>query len=73
MKIDKEELKRLAQKSDAELWAAICAIAASHGFKLPEKTPEKAEMEKIRTALLGAEKLNIMDAAKLIREYRKKG
>lgn len=73
MKIDKEQLKRLAEKSDGELWSDIRQIAGSHGFKLPEKVPPHEELMKIRAALTGAEKLNMLDAVKLLNNYRKKG
>ena len=49
MKIDKEKLRAISEKSDAELWQTISGIAKSHGYNLPEKAPGKDEMQKIRS------------------------
>ncbi len=71
MKIDKEHLKKLAQKSDEELWREVLTIAKSHGYTLPEAMPKHEDIEKIRRALSGAEKISLTDAAKIMNSYKK--
>lgn len=71
MKINRDELKKLAEKSDSDLWREIQRIAKSHGYSIPEATPKPEELEKIRRALLGTEKINLTDAAKIISNYKK--
>ena len=71
MKVNKEQMKKLAQKSDAELWAEIQALAKSHGYTLPSAMPKHEDIEKIRRALLGVEKISLTDAAKIINSYKK--
>lgn len=71
MRINKEELKHLAEKSDTELWKSITEMAERRGYKLPSETPKKTELEKLRRALLGIEKISLTDAAKIINSYKK--
>ena len=71
MKVNKEQLKKLAEKSDADLWREIHSIAKSHGYNLPDATPRHEDIEKIRRALLGSEKISLGDAAKIINAYKK--
>ena len=71
MKIDKEKLKALAELPDDELWAKIKTIAASHGFKLPENTPPHTELQKVRDAVGGKDKINLSGALKIINNYRR--
>lgn len=71
MRVNKEELARLAEKSDEELWREIRKLAKGHGFTLPEATPSRENIEKIRRAMLGVEKISLSDAAKIINSYKK--
>lgn len=71
MKIDKEKLKKLAEKSDADLWQEILRIAKGHGYSLPETMPKHEDMERIRRAFTGAEKISLSDAAKIMNSYKK--
>ncbi|MBQ7333661.1 MAG: hypothetical protein IJW38_04860 [Clostridia bacterium] len=73
MKIDKEKLRELANKSDAELWGTINEIAAKHGYVLPKNTPSKAEMDKIRSIMGSPDKFNMRDAMRLMQEYKRRG
>ena len=73
MKIDKERLKMIAQKSDADLWREILSLAESHGYNLPKEQPKSEDIERIRRALSGIEKISLSDAAKIINNYKKKG
>lgn len=70
MKIDREKIKKLAALEDEKLWAEIRAIAKSHGFNLPEKTPPKSDLDKVRAAMT-AEKINLGGALKILNSYRK--
>lgn len=72
MKINKDQLKGLAQKSDTELWQEIQGMAKSHGYKLPEATPKHEDLEKIRRALLGIEKISLAEAARIMSSYKNK-
>ena len=72
MKIDKEKLKSLSEKSDAELWGVISGIAKSRGYELPAQAPSKEEMAKIRSLMQDCEKINMRDAIRLVNTYRKK-
>ncbi len=71
MRVNKEELKRLAEKSDEELWRSICEIGRSHGLTLPDKAPDKAELERVRRAMLGIEKISLTEAMKIVNKYKK--
>ena len=71
MKINKEELKQMAEKNDKELWADIYRIAKSHGYTLPTAMPSHENLEKIRRALSGAEKISLSDAAKIMKNHSK--
>ena len=73
MKIDKEMLKSLATKPDGELWGVISGLAKSRGYELPEATPSKEEMAKIRSLLNDVEKINMREAIRFVNNYRKKG
>jgi len=72
MRINKEEMAKLAEKNDEELWREIQAIAKKHGFTLPSSVPSKENMAKIRNTLLGAEKLSLGEAAKILSAFKKK-
>ena len=71
MKVNKEQMKKLAEKSDSELWAEIIALAKSHGYTLPEAMPKHEDIERIRRALLGVEKISLSEAAKIMNSYKK--
>ena len=70
MKINKEQLMKLADKSDAELWAEILAIAGSHGYNLQKTPPRPEDIERIRRALRGAEKISLSEAARIMNTYK---
>ena len=72
MKIDKEKLKELSGKSDAELWGIITGIASKHGYNLPQNPPERAEMEKIRAIMGNVEQMNMRDAMRILQEYKRR-
>ncbi len=71
MKFDKGKLKELCAMDDTSLWCEVRKIAASYGLKLPEATPAHSEMERMRAAVNGGEKINFPEAMKIINEYRR--
>lgn len=71
MKIDKEKLRELTEKSDSDLWETICAIASKNGISLPAKSPSAEELAKIRAALSDADRMNLIAAMKLINKYKR--
>lgn len=70
MKINKEKLSSITSMDDNTLWREIRAIGASYGITLPEKTPPKSELDKVRYALCGT-KLNLGEAIGIINNYKK--
>lgn len=71
MKINKERLNALTDMSDEMLWKTVREIATSHGYSLPERAPSHSEMEKLRAAMRGGDKINMADAVKLLKNYKK--
>lgn len=69
MKINKEKLDALCALPDEELWREVQKIAATYGLKLPDKTPSKEEMQKMRSTVCGT-KINLSEAIKLINSYK---
>ena len=72
MRIDSERLNALLKLSDDELWAEIVRVAATKGFKLPERTPAHCELERLRSTVKDG-RLNVGSALRIIDEYRKNG
>ena len=70
MRINKDELERLARLPDDQLWAEIVRVGRAHGFSLPESTPPHSELEKLRSAVTGA-KLNLGEAMRVLSNYKK--
>lgn len=71
MKLNKEQLDKIAALSDEELWGEVRGIASKHGFTLPERTPGKSEMQKLRGAISGGAKLNLAEAVRILNEYKR--
>ena len=71
MRIDKEKLDALAALPDDKLWEQIRDLASANGFKLPEKSPSHAELDKIRTAVAGGAKINLAEAIRVVNNYRR--
>lgn len=69
MKINKEKLEALCAMPDEELWREIKKIAETYGLKLPDKTPSKEEMQKMRNTVCGT-RINFAEAIKLINSYK---
>ena len=70
MKINKEKLSALMKLSDDELWKEAKKLASAYGLNLPDKTPPKEQMDKLR-GLVGGGKISALDALKLISEYKR--
>ena len=73
LKIDHEKLRVYAEKSDDELWNEARALAARYGYNLSEKTPPHSDMERLRSIMLGKEKINMKDGMKILNEYKNRG
>ena len=71
MKLDKENLKKIASLPDDELWKTVHSIAKSHGVSLRENPPSADEITKLRQILNDSDKLNMFAAMKLINEYKR--
>lgn len=72
VKINKEQLRRLAELPDKALWQSIRDMAKGYGYELPEKQPTEAEMSKIRAIMLGTEKINVSHALNLLKNFKKR-
>ena len=72
LKINKEQLRMLADLPDKALWQSIRDMAKSRGYDLPEKEPSEAEMNKIRGAMRGTEKINLSEAISLLKNFKKR-
>lgn len=71
MKIKREMLEELAALDDARLYAKIRGIAEGFGIKLSANVPPKEEMAKLRSLLLGGDKLNLTEAMRVVNNYRR--
>ena len=70
MKFDKDKLNELVSLSDDELWHTVVEIGKSHGFTLPTKTPDHAELEKLRSIARDGAKMNVAGALKILNKYK---
>ena len=70
MKLDRDKLNELVHLPDDELWKQVVEIGRSHGFILPEKTPEHSELEKLRSIARDGAKMNVASALKILSRYR---
>jgi hypothetical protein len=70
MKIDKEKLDKLLALPDDALWAEIVRVASSYGFNLPQKTPPKEQLNRLR-ATAGSDKINATEAMRILASIRK--
>lgn len=72
MKLNQEEMKRLATLSDAQLESEIRRMAAAKGFALPSASPSHEDLEKLRALLTSEGGFGMMDAMRLYNAYKKK-
>ena len=70
MKLDRDKLNELVNLPDDELWKKVVEIGRSHGFILPEKTPEHSELEKLRSIARDGAKMNVASALKILSRSR---
>ena len=71
MRLDKDMMERLLKQDDESLWKSIVSIAKSKGVTLPQKTPNPEEMKKLRGVLANPDKIDMVQAMKLLNQYRK--
>ena len=72
MKINKEELRRMADMPDAAMWQGICTVAKSNGYSLTDNQPSHQELDKIREILRGEVKIGMLDAMRMINTYKER-
>jgi hypothetical protein len=72
MKVNKDQLKKLAELPDDKLWAEIVRMGESYGINMPKATPPHDQLEKLRSTVSGT-RLNIGEAVKILTEYKKGG
>ena len=72
MRFDKAQVEAMLAKSDAQLWAEIRAMARGRGFNLPEATPNKADMDRIRAALGNIDRISPALALRMLNEYKRR-
>ena len=72
MKIDPKLIESLLAMPDDQLWATIRAFAQTKKIQLSETTPPKETMSALRGAFLGADKLDVGQAMKIVSAYRAK-
>ena len=72
MKIDREKLKNYASLGDKELWSEIRAMALQYGYSLAETPPPHSDMERIRSIMLGQEKISMSEGMKMLNNYKQK-
>lgn len=72
MKLNKEELRKLADLEDGAMWQGICRVAKNNGYNLIANQPKHEELEKIRGILRGDIKINVLDAMRLLNTYKEK-
>ena len=72
MKFDKNKLNELVALPDDELWKTVVEIGKTHGFVLPNKTPEHSELEKLRSIARDGSRINVALAMKMLSKYKGK-
>ena len=72
MKINKEELRRMADLPDDAMWHGICTVAKNNGYNLTATQPSHKELEKIREILRGEVKIGMLEAMRMINTYKER-
>ena len=67
MKFNREKLKALLALEDDALWREIRAIASGFGFRLPEATPPKCELDKLRALAESERTPSIAEAMSILK------
>lgn len=70
MRFDRDKLNEMVALPDDELWKKVVEIGRSHGFVLPSKTPEHAELEKLRSIARDGSRINVGLAMKMLNKYK---
>lgn len=70
MRFDKDKLDELVALPDDELWKKVVQIGKTHGFTLPERTPEHSELEKLRSIARDGSRINMGLAMKMLNKYK---
>ena len=73
MQLNRDMLAKMASMNDTELWAQIRTVAEGYGYKLSNRQPSHAELEKMRSLMRGNVQISPKDAMRLINQYKSKG
>jgi hypothetical protein len=71
MRIDRDKLQKLLAMSDEELWRTVCAIGNDHGLDLPKAPPPKEDMARLRGAIDGNAGINVGEAIRVVKSYKR--
>ena len=72
MKVNKEQLEKLASLPDDKLWEEIVNMGKRYGISMPTATPAHSELERLRATVKGS-RLNVAEAMRILSSYRKGG
>ncbi len=72
MKLNKDELKRIAELPDSAMWQAICTVAKNNGYNLTASQPKHEELEKMREILRGNVKISMLEAMRILNSYKER-
>ncbi len=70
MKINKEKLQSITKLPDEQMWREIVNMGKCYGFNLPEKTPSKTDLMKLRE-IVGGGKISMGEAMKLMNDLKR--
>lgn len=71
MQFDASKMKTVLEKSDAELWQIIRAVAAASGISLPDGQPSAGDMARLRAILASKGSRDVEEALATLRRARK--
>ena len=71
MKFNKARLEELGSMSDQALWETIKGIAVAYGIRLSDRAPTHDELERVRSMCRGDTKLSMMEALRLMNDYKR--
>ncbi len=70
MQPDPHMLEALLSQNDAILWASMRSIAKQKGLSLPEAPPSPSEMQRLRSFLSKADKIDPREAKRMIEAFK---
>ena len=67
MKLNREKLNELLALGDEELWREVRGIASAYGFRLPEQTPKKSDLDELRRLAKSERTPSIAEAISIVK------